>query len=247
MAEAEVQKHTKKILSIMGDGQSTFWKKGKEFLIEIFTIVFAITLSIWLHDKSEQSHQQKEVTEFLIGLREDLISDQKELTEDRKLYIKQQRFYAYVSSIKPIEKPNSDSLKKYINEIFSSVKLLQNNGRFEGFKASGKIGNIKNTKLQNDIMDLYQESIPSLLSSTDFYLNKKNQLIQMVEKNIFWNKDNSIVIDAAFQSNESRIICLQLASISSEIITRYDGCMKKSKDIVELIENTSNVNEETEH
>ena len=48
MAEQEVIKHTKKAYSIWGSKNSPF-HKIKEFVVEIFIIVFAITISIWFH------------------------------------------------------------------------------------------------------------------------------------------------------------------------------------------------------
>jgi hypothetical protein len=47
--------------------------------------------------------------------------------------------------------------------FFNLTGLIPNNGRLEGFKSSGKIGNTKDKVLQNNIMDLYQEDIPSLI------------------------------------------------------------------------------------
>ena len=55
------------------------------------------------------------------------------------------------------------------NSIFNTIALNPSNGRFEGFKSLGKIGNIESEELQNDIMDLYQENITSLLASTERY------------------------------------------------------------------------------
>ncbi len=236
MAEAEVQKHTKKIFNIMSDKQNAFWVKTREFLVEIITIVFAISLSIWFHERSEHNHQQKEVKEFLIGLREDLISDQKEFELDKDSYKNQQKFFYYLSQLKPSTEVSIDSIQKYSNQIFNIVGLVQNNGRFEGFKASGKIGLIENKKLQNTIMDLYQESIPLLLTSTDIYSTKKNQLILLIEKNSGRLPTGEHKIGSALMMDESQFISLELASFAEEIIKNYDKCKDKSNLILSEIE-----------
>ena len=75
MAEQEIVKHTKKVYKIWNSKEHGFWFKLKEFLIEISIIVFAVSLSIWLHERSEHATQQQEVKEFLTGLRQDLLSD----------------------------------------------------------------------------------------------------------------------------------------------------------------------------
>ena len=45
----EVTKHTKKIYDTVKNPNHTFGQKVKEVFMEIFIIVFAVTLSIWLH------------------------------------------------------------------------------------------------------------------------------------------------------------------------------------------------------
>ncbi len=235
MAEEEVAKHTKKIYTLWGSKEHSVWHKIKEFLIEIFIIVFSITLSIWVHDKSEHNNQQKEVKEFLLGLREDLLSDIKEMNEDRKSYINQGRIFNYISSIKLNQSLSPDTLKKYQNSLYNTTRLQQNNGRFEGFKASGKTGFIEDEKLQNDIMDLYQENIPSLLSSSDAYIYRKNQLFDFGIKNRKQITDSTTNMAILLVTDEAQNLCGYLAN-TSEIITRYDTCINKMKTIVTEIE-----------
>ena len=112
MAEQEVAKHTKKIYKIWNSKEHSFWNKTKDFLIEIFIIVFSISISIWLHDKSEHSHQQKEVKEFLLGLREDLLADIHEMNDDKESYLNQDKTFNYIASVKPNQTLSVDSLDK---------------------------------------------------------------------------------------------------------------------------------------
>ena len=183
MAEQEVIKHTKQVYKIWTSKSHSFWHKLKEFFIEIVIIVFAVTLSIWLHDRSEHKHQQKEVKEFLLGLRQDLLSDIKEMKDDRQSYLRQKKIFSYIISAGVHGALNPDTLRNNQQWLLNTTRLNQNNGRFEGFKASGKIGNIEDEKLQNDIMDLYQENIPALLASTDNYVGRKNQFFDFTIKN----------------------------------------------------------------
>ena len=71
MAEQEVIKHTKKVYKIWGSKEHSFRQKVKEFFVEVFIIVFVITLSIWFHNRSEHSKEQEEVKHFLLGLKSD--------------------------------------------------------------------------------------------------------------------------------------------------------------------------------
>jgi hypothetical protein len=236
MAEQEVVKHTKKIYTIWNDKKHGVWHKAKELLIEIFIIVFAVSLSIWVHDKSEHNHQQKEVKEFLLGLRGDLMSDINEMNGDKISYAEQTNTFNFITNVKHNTTLSIDSLNKHKRWIFNTTKLQQNNGRFEGFKSAGKIGNIEDKKMQNDIMDLYQESIPALLASTDGYIHWKNELYEFYTKNLKRLSDTTSNISTIITSDEAQNICGFLTN-TSEIIERYDTCINKMKTILGEIEN----------
>jgi len=235
MAEQEVIKHTKKIYKIWGSKEHSLWHKIREFLIEILIIVFAVSLSIWLHDRSEHSHQQKEVKEFLMGLREDLLSDSQEMKDDRESYVMQGRAFDYITSIGTGKAIHKDSLQWYRRWLYNTTRLDQNSGRFEGFKASGKIGTIEDKTLQNDIMDLYQENIPALFASTDPYLYRKNQFFDFIIKNQKRTSDSTTNLAEILLTPEAQNICGFLAR-PDEIITRYDSSMSKMSAILHSID-----------
>src|ERR1700761_2797016 len=79
----ELTKHGLKIYKTMSDKKHNFGEKFKEILIEIGIIVFAVTLSIYVHSWSEHRHEQKEVKEFLHGLKTDLTNDLLQLKDNR--------------------------------------------------------------------------------------------------------------------------------------------------------------------
>jgi hypothetical protein len=235
MAEQEVIKHTKAVYKIWNNGQHSTWQKIKEFVIEIAIIVFAVSVSIWLHGISEHNHQQKEVKTFLLSLRRDLLSDTKEMREDIASYNEQKKAFRYVLNAKPGIVLEKDSVRLYKRWFFNTTKLQQNNGRFEGFKSSGKIGNIEDEVLQNDIMDLYQENIPSLLTSTDAYIYRKNQLIDFDIRNRKRMNDTTNNLAEILVTPEALNICAILA-YPDEIIGRYVLCIEKMEAIIRKIE-----------
>jgi hypothetical protein len=233
MAEQEVIKHAKKIFSLRNSSKG-FWHKFREFFLEIITIVFAVSLSIYLHDSSEQKHQRHETKEFLLGLKQDLKTDITEMEEDKKAFIQTGKAFSYITGRKLNEQLNSDSINKYDKWIFNTTGLIPNNGRFEGFKSSGKIGTIENKELQNNIMDLYQENIPSVIVSTNFYTAKKQKLFDYIAANKKRITDNTTNQLNVLASNQSFNISLTLVSVK-EIIERYDICITKMKAIIEGI------------
>lgn len=234
MADQEVVKHTKKIYKIWESKDHTFLYKLREFIVEILIIVFAVSLSIWLHSRSEHVHEQEEVKEFLLGLKEDLQSDILEMTNDKRSYILQRNAFKYISSIKLNEHLNIDSLQKYLNPILSETNFVQNNGRFEGFKSSGKVGSIENKKLQGEIMDLYQEDIPSLLASTENYIQRKRKLIDFgISSNKRFSEISNLV--PIFESTNIYNMCGILAN-TGQIEERYIKCIAKMKEIITEID-----------
>ena len=243
MADQEVIKHTKKVFSIWSNKEHSFWHKLKEFLIEVAIIVFAVTLSIWLHGRSEHRHQQDEVKEFLLGLRSDLKNDIQEMTGDRESYEKQGQAFSYITGVKMHETLNLDSLKKYQNFVFNSTGLIQNSGRFEGFKSAGKIGAIEDRNLQNDIMDLYQENIPSLLSATNSYVARKNNFFNYVYRVRKKTSDSTTNMPVVLLEDEAQNLCNSLAGVG-EIIDRYDSCINKMKSINYQIDSTYHLKKE---
>jgi hypothetical protein len=234
MAEQEVIKHTKKIYRIWGSKEHTLWHKIKEFVVEVFIIVFAVSLSIWFHNRSEHAHQQEEVERFLLGLKSDLTRDLDEMRSDRESYLKQKATFSYILSIKPGQSFQADSLKKYKQYVFNTTGLNPNNGRFEGFKSSGKIATIENEELQNDIMDFYQEDIVSLLASSNFYVSYKRRLLDFVFAN-GRNLTDSTNMNAVLMKDEAQNICLIL-STPDEVIARYENCINKAKKIIAEID-----------
>jgi hypothetical protein len=227
MAEQEVVKHTKNVFKIWSSkGEHSFAHKLREFVIEIVIIVFAVTLSIWLHDRSEHKHQQKEVKEFLLGLKDDLTSDMNEMQGDKKAFLKSKAAFLYITGIKITEPLNKDSIKKHYTWVVNTTGLVSNSGRFEGFKSSGKIGSIENRVLQNDIMDLYQENIPDLILSTTYYSGYKLKLLDYCIKNIKRVTDSTSNIEMVLAADESQNLSRILVNVD-EIIERYDQCIKK--------------------
>lgn len=234
MAELEVIKHSKKIYNVLKSNEPSWWEKMKEFLLEIFIIVFAVSITIWFHDLSEQRHKRHDVKDFLTGLKTDLQHDIAEMESDRKRYVVISKAFHYINNLDLRETPNMDSVN-FNRWFYSEIEFSPNNGRFEGFKSSGRIGDIEDTQLQNDIMDLYQEDVTALLSSTEFYSRKKEKLIDFVALNMRHETDSTSNLNKLIATDEARNIFRNIF-FTDEIIQRYDICIAKSKKIIESID-----------
>lgn len=234
MAEQEVIKHTKLVYKIWNSKEHGFWHKFKEFAIEILIIVFAVSLSIWLHERSEHAHQQKEVKEFLVGLRSDLKQDIAEMENDRESFAGSLRAFQYVTSLKFNEILNKDSVEKHRYKIDNATVLVPNSGRFEGFKSAGKIGLIENEELQSNIMDLYQEDIPFLMLQTTLYNDLKQQLKEYCIRNVKRTSTGNN-LNLVLSTDEAQNWAKNLLGVD-EIIKGYDRCIARNKKIIKEIE-----------
>jgi hypothetical protein len=235
MAQQEIIDHTKEALSIIGDKKKSFWHRTKEFLLEITIIVFAVTVSIWFHDINENRHQQKEVKEFLSGLKTDLVEDITEMEGDKMQYAKAARMVNYILNLKKGKSVNTDTLKRYSNFFLSFVQLTVNSARLEGFKSSGKIGLIKNHELQQDILSFYQEEIHNLLFSTERYNIQKEKLMDHISQNRKRVTDTTSNLADVMGTNEVHFR-MQNLLVAKVVVQRYDIAIEKARKIVSEIE-----------
>jgi hypothetical protein len=231
MAEDEVIKHTKKIYKLWFSKEHSFWHKVSEFLIEIIIIVFAVSISIWFHNVSEHRHQQEDVKAFFTGLKEDLKNDIKEMNEDKASYIMQKTIFSYISGLKINEVPSTDTIKKYQNWLTNTTEFNPNDARFQGFKSSGKIGAIENRDLQNDLMDLYEEDISSLIASNRMYIVLKMKYFDFIFKNEKRATDTTNNMISLLRTDEAYFICKAL-STPEQVLYRYDRCIHLTNKIL---------------
>lgn len=179
--QEEITKHTKKIYGNMKNTKHTLGEKSKEIIIEIFIIVFAISLSISLHSWSEHSHQQKEVSVFLGNLKNDLQNDIEVLDSEKEEYEKANLGYEKILGLTSLQ---LDSIQKSNNKVnfpvYSHGPKI-NIGNYEGFKSSGKIGYIEDEKLKQQILHYYQRIVPAI-DEVDIIYN--NYLFKCFDKMI---------------------------------------------------------------
>jgi hypothetical protein len=229
--QEEVTKHTKKIYGSMKNTKHTLGEKSKEIIIEIFIIVFAVSLSIWLHSWSEHRHQQEEVKSFLINLKLDLKKDIDRLIEDKAGYQKVTKNYEFVINLTPYQ---IDSLKKnkpnFKIDFFSAGKKT-NDGNYEGFKSSGKIGNIENEELKQLIVQYYQQSVPNINGVDEVYLDFILKIIEFEIENA-GQKDNFIYSNPQLKERLKYTILIGKGNVR-----HYDEQgIKPAKEIIKSID-----------
>jgi len=226
--QEELAKHSKRIFMTMKNSKKLFSEKLKEVFIEIFIIVFSVTLSIWLHSRSLHSHQQKETKEFLSDIKDDLNKDILSVSEKEKQMTETIKQYNYLRDLTEKRIDSLSNKKAKIGIGVTYVIRKTNDGNYEGFKSSGKIGYIENKKLKKMILGYYQEGMPSI-DETENYFNLR---LGKIEELIYQDKDKKkkfldpvlkMSFDAVIQTakdnrNNYKSISQEATEIINEII-----------------------------
>lgn len=226
--EDEISKHTKKAYREMKNPEHSFWEKAKEIFIEILIIVFAVTISIWLHGWDEHHQQQKEVKEFLVDLKDDLQQDIQSITATRDSVTKKNKdYYTFIE----VSNNLADTAnKKELSYSFSTgiVTSKITSGDYEGFKSSGKIGYIENKKLKKAILKYYQETTPLILE-----LEKANttQILKIIDY-VIENNNEGVNL---FKNIKLKLMLNFYLGESESIIRQYNNAVRQANEIISEI------------
>lgn len=234
MAEQEMIKHTKKVVDTIASKETGWKHKLKDIILEILIIVFAVSLSISLHNWSERRHDQHEEHAFLEGLKNDLQHDIIEMRDDSDSYRRVFRGVNYFTKVANGEALNKDSLNEYATIFFNTTYLSPNISRFEGLKASGKLSIIEDKELLNNMLDLYQENIPLInLVNNWFNTYKTQQLGPVLDRHLDFGKDGKGEgnWEEVLRSNEIRN-GLRRALGVEEIIEAYGVGIQKAETLL---------------
>jgi Family of unknown function (DUF6090) len=237
MAEDEIiKKHTKAVYDAWVDKEKDWKHKAKDILLEIGIIVFAVTISIWLHNWSEDIKDQHAEKEFLNGLKGDIKADLSEMQSDRKFARLGYSGVRYFELVGRGEELSKDSITKYIWIFFSQTQINPRIGRYEALKSSGKLDIITNKKLQYDIINLYEKNFPQIFRTNQF----NNNLIS--DKLAAYFSDN-IQLDAAghtlnarevLRKSKMRILLAQAEGLNNTAIAYTQGIDVANEVIKEI-------------
>ena len=230
--QEEVAKHTEKIYKTIKNKEHSAGEKIKEIAIEIGIIVFAVTLSIWLHGWSDHRQEQKETKEFLLGLKSDLTRDIRGIDEDKAAFIQVDSDFQFLRAV--TNDHRVDTASSYLithHLVFSLIETHANIGRYEGFKSSGKLGNIEDDSLKQAILEYYQQTIPGLTDEEGVANSFQEKMMDMEV-----NKDEKEAFKDLAKSFKMRAL-LQFATHNIEGVIRYcDSTTLQAKKIIALID-----------
>lgn len=233
MADQEVIKHGKNIIRMAGSKEHTLGHKLREIAIEFFTIVFAVTLSIWLHGLSEHHHQQQEAKAFLIGLRTDLKNDIDSIGELLESYRGFNANFTYLAALDPKRMPDEEEFAKVVQASDANHYFRPFTSRYEGFRSSGKMAYIEDQKLLDDIFELYQMSLPMIRSSEGGWASRQEKLRAYQDQML--EGDSLAEHFKLFTSPKGNRMVKNMIAHQS-LFDRYKGYAKQAESIVQAIE-----------
>lgn len=234
MADQEIIKHTKKVHEIATSKKHTLVEKIKEIGLEIFIIVFAVSLSIWLHGWSEHRHEQEEVKKFMIGLKSDIINDINSSKSLIKQYKEFGTVYGSLTQLNNSKPYDEEKLKKELSFINLNAYLRPSIYRFNGFVSSGRIGNIENDSLSLNILRFYQENIPEVNTSENGWMSRQKKLQVYLEENLT-NPESTADNVRVLTSPKGRLFTKNLVPWN-QIYERYENLIALGETIVKQID-----------
>lgn len=238
MADQEVIKHVKHAVEVARDKRRPWTHRLQEILLEIVIIVFAVSLSIWLHNWAESRKDREEEREFLAGLKEDLKADIQEMKSDREEYKRVLNGMDYFTRVGGGEPVNKDSLKVYQLFLFSSVQIDPRVARFEALRGSGRLGIVRDKALLVNIADLYTKYFPHLRRLNDFMSTMRtDRILTFFAAHIQLNPEGTGAtnIEEFLRMSETRILISTLRSAASNI-EDYERVINKSNLIITEID-----------
>jgi hypothetical protein len=237
MADQEVVKHVKHAVDV-ARSHKPWTEKAQEILLEVLIIVFAVSLSIWLHNWSESRKDREEERDFMLGLRKDLLSDIEEMKGDTAIYANVLAGMDYYKRVERGEPINNDSADMYRPILFSTVQIDPRVSRFEALRGSGRLGIVRDKELLVHITDLYTKDFVHLRRLNDFMNSLRTErLLPFFAAHLDVNKEGTGAtnMEAVLRISEARVLISILAN-AGENIADYARVIEKSNLIIKEID-----------
>ncbi|GAB2860960.1 hypothetical protein GCM10027277_32000 [Pseudoduganella ginsengisoli] len=234
MAELEVAKHGKNVIHMAVAKEHGIGHKLREIALEIAIIVFAVSISIWFHSMSEHRHEQQQVKSFLLGLKADLANDAANLAGLAQSYHEADANYKYLAALDPKGRPDGEKFMQAYALMDTNRFFKPERSRFEGFKSAGKLTNIEDAALLNDILDLHQALLPSIQSSENFWRTSQEKLRAYMDISLDQG-DEPAQLYAALTTPKAKRLLRRMAT-SPELYERYQKYIALSQKIIQQID-----------
>jgi hypothetical protein len=233
MAELEVAKHGKNVIHLMTKKEHTMSHRIREIALEVLTIVFAVSMSIWLHGLSEHHHQQQEVRSFLAGLRADLKDDIGSLAAIQGGYHGFDQNFDYLAGLEAGKAPDWKKFNDAWVRMDANWYFIPNKSRFDGFMMSGKLNNIEDADTLNAILNLYQSLLPQIRTSESGWANRQDKLRAYRDDRLDGDTADEHV--ALLTTPKAKRLLAQMQA-SPQLYERYQQYIDQGRRIIQAID-----------
>ena len=234
MAEQEIAKHTKKVVKLFGKSEHGWRHKLGEMALEIVTIVFAVSLSIWLHTLGEHRTEQQQVRTFLLGLRHDIGTDLDAIKQLNEYYHGYDANFDYLSKLDPRAAPDPDKFDIAYRQADGNYFFNPMVSRYQGFKSSGKLINIEQEALLEKILDLYERSTQAIKASETGWARNQNTFRAYLEQGLVGDNDIASRYQLIVAPKGKRLLRQQITF--PQHYERYDAYAALGREIIQEIE-----------
>jgi hypothetical protein len=131
-----------------------------------------------------------------------------------------------------------DSIKanhQQINSGTNFINTLVNNGRYEGFKSSGKINTIENQSIRNKVLSYYQQTIPQIGLVEKSYEKLTSRYIDLL---MYGKEDEDIYTNLL--KKKTKIILSGIDNFAKYNQKSYEDAIKQAKEIIKEIDEEEN-------
>jgi hypothetical protein len=160
MSEEKVIQHAGKAVHVLKNKKLHWKEKLKELTEEILIIVLAVSLTLFFHNWNDERHEHAMEREFLAGIRDDLKTEADNLESSIKWFQPTIDYYENVWGQITTNKLNPAYIDTNSMFLTNTSYFVFDNGRFEGFKASGYLRLIENKELLKHLITLYTTYMP---------------------------------------------------------------------------------------
>ena len=191
-----IKKHGKKALGMSETShEPRGWRaRAGEVLLEIGIIVFAITLSLWLHNWQEHRHDRARERQFLRGIQQDLADDLREMSADSGNYVQQRQGLRYFKKLS-VATLRPDSVKYHNWTLTSLSYFICNSSRFDGLKSTGALGIIEDQALLGELLTYYQRTTVNLtLNAQTYGTSKVESILPYLDLHLRPDKTNLVAV-----------------------------------------------------
>lgn len=161
-----------------------------EIILVVIGILIALSINNWNDTRKERMFEHKLLREMKTALEKDIYFFDNHLIKNRMEVV--QKAASFFKNYLITDSIASDSIDLNFNLLTRNMQITYNKGPYEALKSTG-IDKIKNDSLRNQIINLYEFSIPRSKGLVELYLQSSSEEMEVLEERLRMETAYSIV------------------------------------------------------